>query len=347
MGNSASVDLKRDITSAERDAVATKWKGKLGLDQINHIIKTYKNKWAVDNKTFKAGIKQVYAVIQHPAICEDASDVLFKLWDKDHHNALTIADICDGIQLVIEGTSDEKADAAFNMIDTNGDGYVNKADIKAAVSQFIKISAAVSLKEAEESGAKNGQSEWDILANFVRHKPVDFLQQALIADIMLADRDGDKKITKENWRSEARTSQNIKILLDPYASTHIYKGAYDFINNSDAAGTTAAVTQDDLSNAVNSTTGETAEPRGGGGVLSQDEIAQALVDRAGFKLQLILQLMISFVLNKERVWNSRQECSTTYMKNMWFAWMSSQLYHPENLNGKCNKWESNTGGKGR
>jgi len=289
MGNSTSVDLKRDATSADRDAIAAKWKGKMALDQVNHIMKTYKNKWAVDSKTFKSGIKQVYAIFQDPCICEESSDVLFKLWDKGHNNALTLADICDGIQLVLEGTEDDKADATFSMIDTNHDGYVNKADVKAAISQFFKISSAIALKEAEESGAKNGQTEWDILANFkpVLDKVTTAFQKALLEDIMLADRDGDKKITKENWRSEARTSQNIKILLNPYNATHIYAGAYDFINNSDQAGTTAPMSQNDLMNAVNSTSGESSSPKlTSGGVLSQGEIAQGLVDRAGFKLTL-------------------------------------------------------------
>jgi len=290
MGNATSVDLKKEISTQERDAIAAKWKGKMGLDQVNHVIRTYKNKNAVDAKTFKSGIKQLYAIMQTPALCEDSSDIVFRVFDNDHKNALTISNICDGLMLLTEGTEEQRIDAFFGMLDRNGDGYINKADVKAAISLLVKISAEVALKEAEQSGAKQGLSEWDVMSTFepVIDKVNERLTSALIENIMLADRDGDKKITKENWRSESRTNENIRILSNAYVATHMYAGAYDFINQSDGAGTTQElpISDAELANAVHGESSPTMSKTRSNGVLTQEEIAQGLSDKAGFKLNL-------------------------------------------------------------
>eukprot|EP01117_Protostelium_nocturnum_P012126 TRINITY_DN4449_c0_g1_i1.p1 TRINITY_DN4449_c0_g1~~TRINITY_DN4449_c0_g1_i1.p1 ORF type:complete len:263 (-),score=106.99 TRINITY_DN4449_c0_g1_i1:265-1053(-) len=247
----------KEMTHQQREAILKQLNGKFSTQEINHLLGVFKGKSSIKKPEFKAGIKQIYVRFQNPCFSEECSDAVFEMFDKDHSGTVEISEIATGLIALSSSEPAERIELAFSSFDINGDGSVSKKELQTKVKQLLKICCSVAEKEAV-SNLEKGKKDWEVLMEFspILDSLAEFLQKSLVESILKsADSNQDGSISKEEW-SQAASDPNVAKLMDPYASTHLFKGFYKEVAELEKNKT------------------------------PHDQILQALIDKAGLKVSV-------------------------------------------------------------
>jgi len=149
------------------------------------------------------------------AIFKDA-DIIFSLIDVDGNGAVTREEI--STHLTASGYTDKVTNQIFTKMDTNKDNEISKEEFRSGMVEIEALQTAPGfgnynaqfVKEINEDADQvfqsadidgNGEIEESELKNHLRRTLPQYTEEAVNNIFRLLDRDGDKKISKEELRT--------------------------------------------------------------------------------------------------------------------------------------------------
>jgi len=134
MGNSEGKPLDVDGIAASTDFTA---------EQVEMMLTEFraecgKDSGSVDKKKFFEVMEKVNKVHPHPAFNKkDRLGEVFMLFDSDHSGKINFEELALGVNVLTNGSVEQKAALAFTALDRDGDQRISRSELERGIKQSL------------------------------------------------------------------------------------------------------------------------------------------------------------------------------------------------------------------
>jgi len=148
----------------------------------------------------------------HPLFCENEAALAFALFDRHHIGKLNLLEIIRGINVLLRGDAEQKADLAFKSLQNSRFRITHKE---------LKERARLTLKAAK----RESRSKQDFLDKSLITLIVFFRKSHFVNDMMDDICDEHEELTFEDWKKKLSQSDEFaKKFVEPHEGVLFLKG---------------------------------------------------------------------------------------------------------------------------
>jgi len=245
------------------------------VEEITRIARKHGDGNKLNRDQLDAVLKEVNASHPHEAFSQPgAVEWIFQLFDTDHSGGIDMSELISGISVFTKGSPEQKAELTFKAYDIDGNGFIDREEMKQIVRKSLDSSYKIAKQEVDKSKKDMQQSGADPMFVVMLEMSESMLGminsplviEGLVDEAFKADTDGDNKISLSEWKEFARTNPKARTFLEacqekpPSESGAVVAGGSSSdttttttVTNSDGSTTTTTVTSSDGSGSIQMT----------------------------------------------------------------------------------------------
>lgn len=179
----------------------------LALDEVNNLHVYFQKLEQLDGSAYEEGVTKA-VFLQHCLQVEldhaDAAAALFDLFDMDHSGRISFAELALFTSLMAKGTTDEKLANAFKAFDRNGDGHLDRGEIRAMLQSSLRLAETLCIANKDETAQLSATPE---ASRAITEQHVD----EVLADV---DTNHNGQIEASEFVARGQYNKYIKRVLD-------------------------------------------------------------------------------------------------------------------------------------
>eukprot|EP01106_Pelomyxa_sp_JSP_P015350 TRINITY_DN525_c0_g1_i1.p1 TRINITY_DN525_c0_g1~~TRINITY_DN525_c0_g1_i1.p1 ORF type:complete len:203 (+),score=59.79 TRINITY_DN525_c0_g1_i1:54-611(+) len=124
MGNS--------LSATEAESIRQKYS--LPKEKFTVVYTSFKKHAGKDGKITRETFKEILAGVMHPEL----ADKVFDSFDRDHSNSMDVREYLSMMGVTHGGSLEQKLEASFELFDKNGDGVLDRSEIRDMFIMIVK-----------------------------------------------------------------------------------------------------------------------------------------------------------------------------------------------------------------